>query len=71
MTGFNGLNKGMSIKSKIESAKTSDWLAEGLTEDEIKEAIQSAKSKKIGFQIVEDTELTPIQQEALDSLILN
>lgn len=61
----------MSIKSKIESAKTSDWLAEGLTEDEIKEAIQSAKSKKIGFQIVEDTELTPIQQEALDSLILN
>lgn len=25
----------------------------------------------IGFQIVEDTELTPIQQEALESLILN
>lgn len=71
MTGFNRLNKGMSIKSKIESAKTSDWLTEGLTEDEIKEAIQSAKSEKIGFQIVEDTELTPIQQEALDSLILN
>lgn len=27
--------------------------------------------EEIGFQIVEDTDLTPIQQEALDSLILN
>lgn len=27
--------------------------------------------EEIGFQYVEDTELTPIQQEALDSLILN
>lgn len=26
---------------------------------------------EIGFQIVEDVDLTPIQQEALDSLILN
>lgn len=26
---------------------------------------------EIGFQIVDDTELTPIQQEAIDSLILN
>lgn len=61
----------MSIKSKIKSAKTDGWLAEGLTEEEIKEAIQSAKSEKIGFQIVDDTELTSIQKEALDSLILN
>lgn len=35
----------MSIKSKIESAKTNGWLAEGLTEDEIKEAIQSVKAE--------------------------
>lgn len=61
----------MSIKSKIKSAKTDSWLTEGLTDEEIKEAIQSAKSKKIGFQYVEDTDLAPIQQEALDSLILN
>ncbi len=59
----------MSIKDKIESAKTDSWLSEGLTEEEIKEAIQSAKSEKIGFQYVEDVDLTPIQQEALESLL--
>lgn len=64
-----GRNKDMSIKDKIKSAKTDSWLAEGLTDEEIKEIIQSAKSEKIGFQYVEDTGLTPIQQEALDSLL--
>lgn len=59
----------MSIKDKIKSAKKDSWLAEGLTEEEIKEAIQSSKSEKIGFQYVEDTDLTPIQQEALESLL--
>lgn len=39
------LNKDMSIKDKIKSAKTDDWLAEGLTEEEIKEIIQSAKAE--------------------------
>lgn len=61
----------MSIKNKIESAKTSGWLAEGLTEEEIKEAIRSAKSDKIGSKVVDDTKLTPIQHEALDSLALS
>lgn len=59
----------MSIKDKIKSTKTDGWLAEGLTEEEIKEAIRSAKAEKIGFQYVDDTELTPIQQEALESLL--
>ena len=35
----------MSIKDKIKSAKTDSWLAEGLTEEEIKEIIQSAKAE--------------------------
>jgi len=35
----------MSIKSKIESAKTDKWITEGLTDEEIEEAIQSAKAK--------------------------
>jgi len=61
----------MSIKDKIAQAKVSTWLVEGLTEEEIKEAIQSAKSETIGFQYVEDTDLAPTQKEALDSLLLN
>lgn len=40
-----GLNKGMSIKDKIKSAKTDGWLAEGLTDEEIKESIKSAKAE--------------------------
>lgn len=36
----------MSIKEKIKSAKTDGWLAEGLTDEEIKEAIKSAKAEK-------------------------
>lgn len=35
----------MSIKDKIKSAKTDGWLAEGLTDEEIKESIKSAKAE--------------------------
>jgi hypothetical protein len=34
------------IYDKIKNAKTSDWLSEGLTEDEIKEAISEAKTER-------------------------
>jgi hypothetical protein len=33
------------IYDKIKNAKTSDWLSEGLTEEEIKEAISEAKTE--------------------------
>jgi hypothetical protein len=34
------------IFDKIKNAKTSDWLSEGLTEEEIKEAISEAKTER-------------------------
>lgn len=42
------------IQQKIENAKTDDWLREGLTDEDVQEAI--------------DVGLTPVQKEALDSL---
>lgn len=42
------------IQRKIENAETDDWLREGLTDEEVQEAI--------------DVGLTPVQKEALDSL---
>ena len=44
--GDTGLSKDMSIKIKIESAKTDSWLVEGLTDEEIKESVKSAKAEK-------------------------
>lgn len=56
----------MSIKDKIVQAKESIWVAEGLTEEEIEEIIRSAKLEIIGFQYIEDADLTLIQQAELN-----
>lgn len=50
----------MSIKDKIESAKTDSWLAEGLTDEEIKEAIRSAKAEKEIFSHIDNNSLYEI-----------
>lgn len=35
----------MNLKEKIEKAKRSNWLSEGFTDSELKEIVESAKSK--------------------------
>ena len=52
--------KDMSIKDKIKSAKTDGWLAEGLTDEEIKEAIRSAKAEKEIFSHMDNNSLYEI-----------
>jgi hypothetical protein len=39
-------SKGITMNDKIKNAKTDGWLAEGMTEEEIEEAISEAKAER-------------------------
>ena len=40
----------MGIEDKIANAKKTDWLSEGLSEDEIKEIMDSAKAEALKYK---------------------